>query len=638
MRLGNIFAGLLASLFFSCAVFADDAGKDNLTRDEEPVVISVADCPAFQGSDLDDILVYRWVSGTNAWEKVLFQIDEKNDTYFDPGDNKFNHNDEVVFNAVDAGDRACKSTTNFWLEESINPIRYEIKVVDTYSEFPDTAGGWFYVYKAEDTPLDTDLVIIEGIQDSLRINTDCYYEKFLYRNPFVMEDLAIKAGCGGDSTDILDRRKTRTCITVGGLPLCFDEEDLVISFGEEWLVDGNVRAIVHLEGELQEYDVTVVDIIFYRKYIETIIEMHFEKFPLACDSLRYSTDCNPEVEGMYHIDNGVALGIQSDIIDGVQPDPPFAVQPICSFNEVTHATAGTWYEIIDFENVLPGHPGKFNFYNDGGPDPSGSESGKYPGTWGEAGVKFRDIPNEQFNLVGKTFFSSSDLDELGAKGLIYNDYYYNPLIVAVFEQMSDSTGVPSCSGSYVFSAFKAVLKNGMGVVNWELEIEDDIRGVNLYRRMPGESAPGEKLNSGRLNAGSGVFYDREIRPGTAYIYTLEAIPYECSPFILGTTSLVQIPVAKEENLGTNYPNPFNPNTTIPFRVPGDISIQVSLKIFDIRGMLIRTLQEEILKPGFYCEVWDGRTDSGQAVGSGIYFCRYELAGQPISTKKMTLVK
>jgi len=634
-----LFAGLIALFFvYAGMVFADDAGKDNLARDEEPVVISVADCPAFQGSDLEDILVYRWASGTNTWEKVLFQIDEKDDTYFDPGDNKFNNNDEIALNAVDAGDRACKSGTNFWLQESINPVRYEIEIVDTYTLHPDTARGWFYVYKAEDTALNTDLIRIDGIRDSLQVNTDCYYEKFLYRNPFVLEDVAIKPGCGGDSTDVLDRRKTRTCITVGGIPLCFDEEDFAVTFGEEWLVDGNLRAIVHLEGELQEYDVVVVDLTFYRKYIRTEITMHFEIFPLACDSLRYSTDYIPEVAGMYHIDNGVEEGIQWDIMDGVQPDPPLAKQPINSYAEVTHESAGTWIEIIDFANVLPGHPGKFNFYNDGGPDPSGTESGKYPGNWGEAGVKFKDIPKEQFDIVGKTFFFSSDLDEFGEKGLIYNEYYYNPLVATVSEQLSDSTGIPACSGSYVFSSFRAVLEDGVSTVSWDIESDGDLDGLNLYRRQPAESAPGKKLNEGRLNAGTGVFVDREIEPGTAYIYTLEAVPFECSPFILGTTSLVQIPNTNGQLLGANYPNPFNPITTIPYRVPGVGPIPVSLKIFDIRGQLVRTLLEDVLEPGFYCEVWNGRTDGGKVVGSGIYFCRLELNSQHKSTKKLTLVK
>lgn len=86
----------------------------------------------------------------------------------------------------------------------------------------------------------------------------------------------------------------------------------------------------------------------------------------------------------------------------------------------------------------------------------------------------------------------------------------------------------------------------------------------------------------------------------------------------------------------NYPNPFNPSTTIEFDIssPGLVEIAV----FNIVGQKIRTLTDkQFSQAGRYKVEWNGRDGLGRLVGSGVYFYRLK-AGDVIKTKKMIMVK
>tara|TARA_Y100000768_G_scaffold387497_1_gene379024 strand:+ start:2751 stop:3518 length:768 start_codon:yes stop_codon:yes gene_type:complete len=89
------------------------------------------------------------------------------------------------------------------------------------------------------------------------------------------------------------------------------------------------------------------------------------------------------------------------------------------------------------------------------------------------------------------------------------------------------------------------------------------------------------------------------------------------------------------SLSANYPNPFNPVTTIEFSIaePG----MVDLSIFDASGRLVKNLVSENRNVGSYSATWDGTTDSGVGASTGMYFYTIE-AGSFVETKKMMLVK
>jgi len=85
----------------------------------------------------------------------------------------------------------------------------------------------------------------------------------------------------------------------------------------------------------------------------------------------------------------------------------------------------------------------------------------------------------------------------------------------------------------------------------------------------------------------------------------------------------------------NYPNPFNPSTTISFSIPDDDEIELS--IYNIKGQKVKTLVNSKFKRGAHSIVWDGRDSSGNSVCSGIYFYRLTSGNQTL-TKKAILMK
>ena len=84
-----------------------------------------------------------------------------------------------------------------------------------------------------------------------------------------------------------------------------------------------------------------------------------------------------------------------------------------------------------------------------------------------------------------------------------------------------------------------------------------------------------------------------------------------------------------------YPNPFNPSTTIEYGIP--VSNKVSLIIYNEMGQRIRTLVDENRTTGTYKVVWDGKDDFGNAVSSGVYFCKMQ-SSHFTATKKLLLQK
>ena len=111
-------------------------------------------------------------------------------------------------------------------------------------------------------------------------------------------------------------------------------------------------------------------------------------------------------------------------------------------------------------------------------------------------------------------------------------------------------------------------------------------------------------------------------------------------------SLIQLPeldayeIPAETELLLNYPNPFNPETWIPYRLAEDAF--VTLTIYDLSGRVVRTLDVGHQVAAVYQSrskaiYWDGRNEVGESVASGVYF--YHLsAGDYSATRKMVILK
>jgi len=90
----------------------------------------------------------------------------------------------------------------------------------------------------------------------------------------------------------------------------------------------------------------------------------------------------------------------------------------------------------------------------------------------------------------------------------------------------------------------------------------------------------------------------------------------------------------------NYPNPFNPETWIPYQLSDDAFVEI--RIYNVKGDLVRSFSLGWKEAGYYLDkaraaYWDGRNDAGEYVGSGVYFYRLS-AGEFVSVRKLVLLK
>lgn len=104
----------------------------------------------------------------------------------------------------------------------------------------------------------------------------------------------------------------------------------------------------------------------------------------------------------------------------------------------------------------------------------------------------------------------------------------------------------------------------------------------------------------------------------------------------GTYKIVAEFLPKEYVLHTSVPNPFNASTRISFELPSEST--VSIDVYDISGRRVRSLAEGDYSAGIHSKTWDGRTDNGAELPTGIYFYRLSTDSGFSQTRRMVLVK
>lgn len=96
-----------------------------------------------------------------------------------------------------------------------------------------------------------------------------------------------------------------------------------------------------------------------------------------------------------------------------------------------------------------------------------------------------------------------------------------------------------------------------------------------------------------------------------------------------------IEASKDYQLFSNFPNPFNPNTSIPYKLKNDSHIQIY--IYDINGRLVKQLFDGYQTSGLHRVEWDGEDHLGKKVSSGVYVCQFR-ANKVILNKNLILIK
>jgi hypothetical protein len=111
--------------------------------------------------------------------------------------------------------------------------------------------------------------------------------------------------------------------------------------------------------------------------------------------------------------------------------------------------------------------------------------------------------------------------------------------------------------------------------------------------------------------------------------------YSIEVYSTPASGIEEMSSPKDFHLYQNFPNPFNPFTTIKFNLPIESPIQ--LKIFDIKGELVKTINGDIKNVGEHEIIWDGTNDWGNKQPTGVYL--YQLnSNSGTSSRKMILLK
>jgi 1,4-alpha-glucan branching enzyme len=233
-----------------------------------------------------------------------------------------------------------------------------------------------------------------------------------------------------------------------------------------------------------------------------------------------------------------------------------------------------------------------------------------------------------------------------AKKVNYSEYFaYFQDIIAVKSNAAFRAG----NSWYVFHVNES--GNVIGYRRWDSENDFVVVGnfsnndYSGYRiGLPQEGVWRESLNSmnaiyggpGPINSGT---LNSEAVPYNGYsqsiaidIPKMALIVLEKGDVQTGTEDS-SVPAATR--LEQNFPNPFNPSTTIAFTTAVDG--RVSLKIFDVSGRLVRTLEDGEFPAGRHEVVWDGKTGRGTTAASGVYF--YQLVTVRVElTRRMILLR
>jgi hypothetical protein len=189
---------------------------------------------------------------------------------------------------------------------------------------------------------------------------------------------------------------------------------------------------------------------------------------------------------------------------------------------------------------------------------------------------------------------------------------------------------------------RASLANDAVVLEWDESPDPDVDHYAIYRGHTATFIPSE---SNRIGTSSdNTFVDNKISGSEAFYYIVTSIDVsgnesarsEVVSAIITAVHNDRARFPSRYKLFQNFPNPFNPSTTIRYALP--VQSKVVLTVYDVRGTLIATLVDQIQSAGYYVNKW------GQGFASGVYFLKIEARSVSCDgsmyqdTRKMLLVK
>lgn len=175
--------------------------------------------------------------------------------------------------------------------------------------------------------------------------------------------------------------------------------------------------------------------------------------------------------------------------------------------------------------------------------------------------------------------------------------------------------------------------DGAVEITWRLSQQENGVRFDVSRKEVEASAYSALSGNVSVDGLSFAYRDETAEPGETYRYRVDYADAAGTRILFetGPVAVPALPLALEQN----WPNPFNPSTTILYYLPE--SGRVRLEIFDVSGRRIVCLVDGNKERGNHSAVWNGATESGKPAATGIYICRL-TAGRETLSRKMVLVR
>jgi len=195
---------------------------------------------------------------------------------------------------------------------------------------------------------------------------------------------------------------------------------------------------------------------------------------------------------------------------------------------------------------------------------------------------------------------------------------------------------PGAFTDLTFSAASATAEQDHVTLSWQMVVDAVPSSFRIERsESPEEGFVTLDLPISMSPGFSFSCTDYTVQPGKIYWYRIVLVGPSGEEESYGPIEVRVDAVPTAYRAYQSYPNPFNPVCTIRYDIPR--AGRVSLRVLDVRGTVVRALVDGWRELGMYSEVWDGRSDEGGVLPSGVYF--YSItAGDFVATRKMVLLR
>jgi hypothetical protein len=177
------------------------------------------------------------------------------------------------------------------------------------------------------------------------------------------------------------------------------------------------------------------------------------------------------------------------------------------------------------------------------------------------------------------------------------------------------------------------------VLTWSPNDDEDLQFYSIYKSTESGFDP-DTMDTYSYATEDTVFMDTLVTLGITYYYRLSAFDYNGNES--GYSEQTEVFLSIEEEvvpiefaLHQNFPNPFNPVTTLRYDLPEQANVNII--IYDMLGRQVKSLINQSQDAGFKSVIWDATNDFGKQVSAGVYIYQIQ-AGEFVQTKKMVLLK